>query len=227
MIELKLETKTKEQELVKQYLENNASEMLADKINNGVKIVKNDITLISKKDLDGFMKFASDEARKLAEKDANCACIEDKTVYGWAVHFFEEDSIEGKLYNLDGTEYKAPKTKVEKKTTPLTTPKKVESPKQPTLFDWFEDKEPEKADTYNEVLENDKELDNAINGQVEIDGEVINYEDFDGEPTEEEIDIASRFVAETEIVDKETGEIIDNELVATLKNLISDLEVRL
>ena len=35
-----LETKTKEQELLKAYLEENASETLIDKINNGVKIVK-------------------------------------------------------------------------------------------------------------------------------------------------------------------------------------------
>ena len=52
------------------------------------------------------MKFACDEARKQAEKGANSACIDDQTVYGWAIHYFEEDSIEGMLYNEDGTEYK-------------------------------------------------------------------------------------------------------------------------
>ena len=56
------------------------------------------------------MKYACDEARKLAEKGANSACIDDVTVYGWAIHFFEEDSIEGTLYTIDGEEYKpAPK----------------------------------------------------------------------------------------------------------------------
>ena len=40
MIKLNLETKNKEQEIIKEYLEENASETLADKINNGVKIQK-------------------------------------------------------------------------------------------------------------------------------------------------------------------------------------------
>lgn len=132
-MKLNLETKTKEQELIKQYLEENVSETLASKINNGVKIEKDSKTLINKKDLDGFMKYANDEARKLAEKGSNCACIEDKVVYGWSMHYFEEDSLEGNLYNKDGTEYK-----VEIKQIPRTPrnpePKKPEK-QQASLFD--------------------------------------------------------------------------------------------
>ena len=52
------------------------------------------------------MKYACEEARKLAEKGANCACVEDSVVFGWAIHYFEEDSIEGTLYTIDGEEYK-------------------------------------------------------------------------------------------------------------------------
>ena len=138
---LNLATKTKEQELVKAYLEENASETLAEKINNGTPFEKDGKTFINKKTLDGFMKYASDEARKLASKGANSACVEDKVVYGWAVHYFEEDSIEGTLLNDDGTEYKpAPKStpaKVKK-----VEPKKPEQ-RQPTLFDFME---PEKSE---------------------------------------------------------------------------------
>lgn len=138
---LNIETKTKEQELVKAYLEENASATLAEKINNGTPFEKDGKTFINKKTLDGFMKYASDEARKLASKGANSACVEDKVVYGWAVHYFEEDSIEGTLFNADGTEYKpAPKsapTKVKK-----VEPKKPEE-RQPTLFDFME---PEKSE---------------------------------------------------------------------------------
>lgn len=133
---LNLETKTKEQELVKAYLEENASEILAEKINNGTPFEKDGKTFINKKTLDGFMKYASDEARKLASKGANSACVEDKVVYGWAIHYFEEDSIEGTLFNADGTEYKP---------TPKPTPaqvRKVEAKKpeqqQATLFDFME-----------------------------------------------------------------------------------------
>ena len=145
-MQLNLETKSKEQELVKAYLEENASEILAEKINNGTPFEKDGKTFINKKTLDGFMKYASDEARKLASKGANSACVEDKVVYGWAVHYFEEDSIEGTLFNADGTEYKpAPKptpAKVKK-----VAPRKPEQ-RQPTLFDFMEPEtsEPEVKD---------------------------------------------------------------------------------
>ena len=105
-MKLELQATTKEEQLIKAYLEANASETLAEKINNGVRIQKDGKTLVNKKTLAGFMKFACDEARKQAEKGANSACIDDQTVYGWAVHYFEEDSIEGTLYNEDGTEYR-------------------------------------------------------------------------------------------------------------------------
>ena len=68
---LNLETKTKEQEIVKAYLEENASATLAEKINNGTPFEKDRKTFMNKKTLDGFMKYASDEARKLASKGAN------------------------------------------------------------------------------------------------------------------------------------------------------------
>ncbi len=68
MIKLNLTANTKEQEQIKTYLQNNASEILAEKINNGVKITKDNKTLINKKDLDGFMKFACVETKNLLNK---------------------------------------------------------------------------------------------------------------------------------------------------------------
>ena len=166
---LNLETKTKEQELIKAYLEENASEIISDKINNGTPFEKDRKTFINKKTLDGFMKYASDEARKLASKGANSACVEDKVVYGWAVHYFEENSIEGTLFNADGTEYKpalksAP-TKVKK-----VEPKKTEE-RQPTLFDFME---PEKSEPE------------------------ANGDDEDEQPSQEEIDDILAEIAEEE-----------------------------
>lgn len=159
---LNLEPKTKEQELVKAYLEENASEILAKKINNGTPFEKDGKTLINKKTLDGFMKYASSEARKLASKGANSACVEDKVVYGWAVHYFEEDSIEGTLFNADGTEYKpAPKsapTKVKK-----VEPKKPEE-RQPALFDFMETEksEPEANDDDEYEQPSQEEIDEIL-----------------------------------------------------------------
>ena len=112
---IRLETKNKEQELLKAYLEANASETLIDKINNGVKIVKDGKTLINKKTLDTFMSYATEEARKQTEQGAKCAMVEDTVVFGWLIHYFQEDEIIGTLYNEDGTEYKATIKKQEPK----------------------------------------------------------------------------------------------------------------
>ena len=149
-MKLDLKAKTKEQELVKTYLEENASEVLAEKINSGVRIEKDGKTLINKKTLDGFMKYASSEARKLASNGANSACIEDKVVYGWAVHYFEEDAIEGNLYNENGSEYK-PAPKVTDKPL-IKTVKQKKSTSQISMFD-FE----EKDERQNEDEQEDKE----------------------------------------------------------------------
>lgn len=126
MKHLNLETTNTAEQRIKEYLEQNVSEELADKINNGVQITKDGKTLLSKKTLTGFMRYATDEARKLAEKGANCACVEDSVVFGWAIHYFEEDSIEGTLYNADGSVYTIAKPK--KANTPKPAAKKEEKP---------------------------------------------------------------------------------------------------
>lgn len=177
-MKLNLETNSREQELVKAYLEENASETLAEKINNGAPFEKDEKTLINKKTLDGFMKYASSEARKLASKGANSACVEDKVVYGWAIHYFEEDSIEGTLFNADGTKYKpAPK--------PMPAQvRKVEAKKpeqrQAALFDFME---PEKSEP--EVNDENGDNEDEQPSQEKIDeilAEIAEEEKSDAEP---------------------------------------------
>lgn len=140
MIKLNLTPQNKQEELILNYLQNNASETLADKINNGTPFEKDGNPLLNKKTLSGFMKYACDEARNLAEKGANSACIDDATVYGWAIHYFEEESIEGTLYTIDGAEYKpAPKKSVNTKpATPKPQPQKQQS-LQFSLFNKFDE----------------------------------------------------------------------------------------
>ena len=138
---LNLDAKTKAQQLVKEYLENNASSALAEKINNGTVIEKDGKTLKNKKTLDDFMKYASDKARKLAEKGANSACMEDEVVFGWAVHYFEEDSIEGTLFNEDGTEYKKQPSATAKAPTVKYTPPKPQPKPQMSMFDMFKNED--------------------------------------------------------------------------------------
>lgn len=140
-MELNLTTQNKQEELVLKHLQDNASEPLADKINNGTPFEKDGKPLLNKKTLAGFMKYACDEARKLAEKGANCACVEDKVVFGWAIHYFEEDSIEGTLYTIDGEEYKPAPKKTISKTISKPEAKKEQSKSnfQFSLFDQFEE----------------------------------------------------------------------------------------
>ena len=146
---LQLTATTTEEKILLEYLEQNASEVLANKINNGVPIEKDGKMLISKKTLTGFLKYATEEARKQAAKGSTSACLHSDIVFGWAIHYFEEDSIPGTLYNEDGTEYKPPKP------TPKVTPKPsataeapiVPAPKpqpkagQMSMFDLFDEPE--------------------------------------------------------------------------------------
>ena len=153
---LNLTATTTEEKVLKEYLEQTVSEVLADKINNGVPVEKDGKKLISKKTLAGFMKYATDEARKQVVKGATSACLHSDIVFGWAIHYFEEDSILGTLYNEDGTEYKAakPATKIlpppstVATNTPTTpTPKPKPKAGQMSMFDLFDEPETVVEDT--------------------------------------------------------------------------------
>ena len=196
MIRLNLEAKNKAEEKIKEYLENNASELLAGKINNGVKIQKDNKTLNNKKTLDAFMKCACEEARKLAEKGANSACIEDDIVYGWAIHYFEENDIIGELYNEDGTIYQSPVSKPQ--ITKIEQPKKVEN-KQPTLFDLMIEKE-------EKIINENKNVKKIQENVEKIEKNVQKTEN-----NNEKIDNNSNLIIfKDKIVDKDTGEILNN-----------------
>ena len=162
MKQLNLEAKTKEQQRIKAYLEENASNILAEKINNGVLIKKDGKFLLNRKTLDGFMSFATEEARKQAEKGARYAMVEDDIVFGWAVHYFEEDSIEGTLYNEDGSEYKTQPKPAAKAPTVKAQPKL-----QMSMFDLMgedlEDKpEEEKPEDDEDTMPSDEEIQEII-----------------------------------------------------------------
>ena len=72
-----------------------------------------------KKSLDKCIQYITSEAKKQAVK--GCAAIEDAVVYGWAVHYYQED-------NLDIDNVKAKVVVPEKKKE--DKPKKVEKPKE-------------------------------------------------------------------------------------------------
>ena len=158
MTKLNLAAKGDDQIAVLNYLQQNATDVLANKINNGVQIVKDGVTLINKKTLDGFFRYATEEAHKLVAKDARCACVLDHVVFGWAIHYFEEDEIEGTLYNLDGTEYKTVKpmaTPTVATKSVITKPKKNEG--QLSIFDMTLSDD-ESDDTDEDVCDDTEDL---------------------------------------------------------------------
>lgn len=225
MINLNLETKGKEQEIIKHYLEENASESLAHKINNGTQIVKDTKLVINKKDLDGFMRYASVEAKKLAEKGTNCACVEDKTVFGWAIHYFEESTIEGTLYNPDGTLYKP-----EIKKTEYKPEVKIEPPKpknsQSSMFDFLTNNESDNSEIKKESNEETIQIEEDVEPDPLFD---------DDKPIKSK---TPKIVIENNnYINTQTGEILgqtenkqnnDKELVNKLNSLLDGkLEVKL
>ena len=162
MIKLNLTPQNKQEELILNYLQNNASETLADKINNGTPFEKDGHPLLNKKTLTDFMRYAGKESRQFAEKGEQETCVDDDTVYGWAIHFFEEDSIEGTLYTIDGEEYKPAPKKVAT-TKPVTVKSQPPKPQnlQFSIFDKIDDTEVKdtKTDTLTtETDTNDEEF---------------------------------------------------------------------
>lgn len=93
---------------VLKYLESNASDALAAKINSG------------QKTLQSCFDYIRGEAKKQAK--GGCAMISDAVVFGWAIHYFEEDSIKHSTAAITDTKKdeikKAPvvENKVAKKT---------------------------------------------------------------------------------------------------------------
>ena len=163
MISLNLVATTEEEKTVKLHLEQMVSEVLANKINNGVGIEKDGKRLINKKTLPLFMEFAYEEAQKIANKQkgknrTKCVGINGKQIMSWAIHYFEEDSIIGTLYNEDGTTYKPP-APVRTATPAVTyTPPKPAPKPQISMFDLMNETADEQTEI-DELDEDENELD--------------------------------------------------------------------
>ena len=74
------EAKGDNEKIILEYLEQNATDALVQKINEGQKTFA------------GCWKYIIGEAGKL-KRDGNGVGVPDSTVFGWAFHYFEEDSI--------------------------------------------------------------------------------------------------------------------------------------
>lgn len=67
-------------ERIRAYFEANASEDLKRRV------------AAEGKTAAGALAYAKEQARKLAV--GGCACVDDETVYGWAMHYFEDEPAE-------------------------------------------------------------------------------------------------------------------------------------
>ncbi len=215
-MKLNLEAKTKAQQLVKKYLENNVSPPLAEKINGGTKVIKDGKTLINKKTLDGFMKYATEEARKLAEKGANSACVEDEVVFGWAIHYFEEDEIVGTLYSEDGTEYKKQSSVTAKVSKVNNAPAKPTQKPQLSMFDMLTNGD-------NSGISATQSQDEDIKEELKVDretGEIIRTSEEKND-TQEQIPTVSDLLTDYD-GDLRTDAALENEISAIIEEKPQD-----
>lgn len=211
-MKLNLEAKTKAQQLVKKYLENNVSPPLAEKINGGTKVIKDGKTLINKKTLDGFMKYATEEARKLAEKGANSACVEDEVVFGWAIHYFEEDEIVGTLYSEDGTEYKKQSSVTAKVSKVNNPPAKPAQKPQLSMFDMLTNGD-------NSGISATQSQDEDIKEDLKVDretGEIIRTSEEKEADTQEQIPTVSDLLTDYD-GDLRTDAALEDEISAIIE----------
>ena len=106
-----LRAKDGPQKIILNYLEENASDELVEKINSRYKT------------MDECWRFIEKQAR--GNSKGNSACFEDRVVFGWSVHFFEEEG------NVEPEKEETPVEIPEKK----VVVKKDDGFKQITLFD--------------------------------------------------------------------------------------------
>ena len=176
MIMLNLVAENDCQQAIKDYLEQNVSAVLAEKINNGVKIEKEGKPFINKKTLSQFWAYASKKATEM-----KTGYVKNETVYGWAIHYFEENDIIGTLYNEDGSEYTPPKPEykpIQHIPTP-TVPAKPTPPKpqQFTLFDILTEEKKDEPVQEEQIEEPDEEEPTELEVDKET-GEVLSIIPF-------------------------------------------------
>lgn len=120
-----LTAKNSTEQRVLDYLNANASEVLTAKINSG------------KKTLAGALNHAKDEARKMAAGES-CVCVDDATVFGWIIHYFEEDHIKEKARSTPQVPASVKPAKAQAPKAAAKTPAKKPAAKGPEQLSMFE-----------------------------------------------------------------------------------------
>ena len=197
------------------------SDVLADKINNGVYIDKDGKRLLNKKDLTTFMTYATEQARKIYNEQksgSQAVCVLGDDIMRWAIHYFEEDSIEGKLYNEDGTEYTPPKPAKKAASAPPVshTPPTPKPKPQLAMFDLLDGKATEQPKECAST-DNVASTETPASVQPESDPSVEEIADALQQAVDEKNGITHKVeqnkivMSNGKTVDADTGEVLDVE----------------
>lgn len=117
-----------------------------------------------KKSLKEMFSYITSEAKKKAE--GNCACISDEEVFGWAVHYYDEENLEFKPVK-ESVKVKTSKTKSDS----ASEEKKVKKPQERLMKEKKEREEKELnkiMETPNIVLNPKKKKEVIVEGQLSI-----------------------------------------------------------
>ena len=203
MIALKLKAETDCEKIVKQHLEQIVSETLARKINEGVIIEHNGQRVVNKKTFATFMVYLSEQAKGTIPKEKQHgmqSCVMDgENIMSLAIHYFEEDSIIGKLYTLDGKELTEPKKTTPATVTPTRPVQKQDA--QMSLFGMMAENAPTMSEPNDEESDGDDE-DESDEDDSEAE-EADEETDDENEPDEETEDEAEPEEADEGSVEEE------------------------
>lgn len=111
-----MEAKNETEKIILEYFEKNASDSLKARVEQ------------EKKTIAGALNYATEKARK--HRTGNFACVADEVVFGWIMHYFEDEPASKYEAKSTGAKVSAPK-KAEKKTAkkkPVTEKPVAEKP---------------------------------------------------------------------------------------------------
>ena len=105
------------EQFVLEYFEKNASDNLKERVEAEGKTIA------------GALRYASEQAQK--QKVGNCACVADEIVFGWIMHYFEDESAtkyESKSPTATVVAGNAKKLAKKPAKKPVKTKKAIETP---------------------------------------------------------------------------------------------------
>lgn len=112
-----MKAKNATEQFVLEYFEKNASDNLKERVEAEGKTIA------------GALRYASEQAQK--QKVGNCACVADEIVFGWIMHYFEDESAtKYESKSPTATVVAGNAKKLAKKTAkkPVKTKKAIETP---------------------------------------------------------------------------------------------------